>query len=76
MISASFNLIGSGALSVFIEVFALLSATIPKKKVLICAMKEKEAPIFQQKVVEIDANAFVIFAESQKILGNGFYIYH
>lgn len=50
--------------------------TKEKKKVLICAMKEKEAPIFQKKVVEIDQNAFVIFTESQRILGNGFYIYH
>ncbi len=46
------------------------------KKLLLCAMKDKEAPAFQQKVIDIDPNAFVIFAESQKILGNGFYIYH
>lgn len=50
--------------------------TSQEKKLLLCAMKDKEAPSFQQKVIEIDPNAFVIFAESQKILGNGFYIYH
>ena len=50
--------------------------TNQEKKLLLCAMKDKEAPAFQQKVIDIDPNAFVIFSESQKILGNGFYIYH
>lgn len=46
------------------------------KNVLVCAMKENEAPGFQDKVTKIDPNSFVIFVESQRILGNGFYIYH
>lgn len=46
------------------------------KKLLFCAMKDSEAPAFQEKVISIDENAFVVFAESQRILGNGFYIYH
>ncbi|MBR2916368.1 MAG: YitT family protein [Clostridia bacterium] len=50
--------------------------TSDNKKVLFCAMKNKEVPEFQRKVLEIDENAFVVFAKSQQILGNGFYIYH
>ncbi len=46
------------------------------KKLLFCAMKDSEAPLFQENIIEIDQNAFVVFAESQQILGNGFYIYH
>ena len=46
------------------------------KNVLICAMKEKEAPEFQKMITDVDENAFVIFAESQEIMGNGFRIYH
>lgn len=49
--------------------------TMSDKKVLICAMKESEAVAFQKKVLDIDDNAFVIFSESQQILGNGFKIY-
>lgn len=45
------------------------------KNVLFCAMKEGEIEEFQKKVLEIDPTAFVVFAESQQILGNGFYIY-
>ncbi len=50
--------------------------TNSNKKILFCAMKDKEAPTFQERIIEIDENAFVVFAESQQILGNGFYIYH
>ena len=50
--------------------------TSEDKKVLFCAMKNKEVPDFQKKVLEIDENAFVVFVQSQQILGNGFYIYH
>ncbi len=46
------------------------------KKLLFCAMKDKEAPTFQKKILEIDENAFVVFAESQQIVGNGFHVYH
>ena len=49
--------------------------TMSDKKVLICAMKESEANAFQKKVLDIDDGAFVIFSESQQILGNGFKIY-
>lgn len=49
--------------------------TVCDKQVLICAMKESEAPSFQNKVLDIDSGAFVIFSESQQILGNGFKIY-
>lgn len=49
--------------------------TMSDKKVLICAMKESEAVAFQKKVLDIDKFAFVIFSESQQILGNGFKIY-
>ena len=46
-----------------------------KKKMLFCALKEHEIPDFQRKVLSIDENAFVVYSESQQILGNGFYIY-
>ena len=49
--------------------------TMTDKKVLMCAMKESEAEEFQRKITDIDRNAFVIFSESQQILGNGFRIY-
>ena len=49
--------------------------TMSDKNVLICAMKESEAVAFQKKVLDIDDSAFVIFSESQQILGNGFKIY-
>ena len=49
--------------------------TMSDKQVLICAMKESEAAEFQKKVLDIDRGAFVIFSESQQILGNGFKIY-
>ena len=49
--------------------------TMNDKKVLICAMKESEAVTFQRKILDIDRGAFVIFSESQQILGNGFKIY-
>lgn len=49
--------------------------TMSNKKVLMCAMKESETEEFQNKILDIDAGAFVIFSESQQILGNGFRIY-
>lgn len=45
------------------------------KQMLVCALKESELPEFQKKVLEKDANAFIIYSESQQIVGNGFYIY-
>ncbi len=45
------------------------------KKMLICALKESELSEFQSKILEKDENAFIIYSESQQIVGNGFYIY-
>lgn len=45
------------------------------KKMLFCALKEKETVEFKKKVLEIDPQAFTVFSESQKIVGNGFYVY-
>lgn len=45
------------------------------KKMLFCALKEGESDIFQRKILEIDEKAFIVFAESQRIKGNGFYLY-
>ncbi len=46
-----------------------------KKTMLMCAIKEREMPVFQKKIEEIDAHAFTIFSESQQIVGNGFHVY-
>ena len=45
------------------------------RQVLICALKESELPEFQRKILAIDEDAFIIYSESQQIVGNGFYIY-
>ena len=45
------------------------------KKMLFCALKDSEVEAFQRKVLEIDETAFVVFSESQKIVGNGFFLY-
>ena len=45
------------------------------KKMLFCALKESEAEEFQKKILQIDENAFIVFSESQRIKGNGFYLY-
>lgn len=45
------------------------------KTMLMCAIKEREIPAFQKKVEAIDEASFMIFCESQQIVGNGFYIY-
>lgn len=46
-----------------------------KKKILFCALKENEVPMFQKKILNIDQEAFVVYSESSQILGNGFHIY-
>lgn len=46
-----------------------------KKTMLMCALKENELPPFQKKVLELDSAAFIIFSESEQIVGNGFYVY-
>ena len=45
------------------------------KKMLFCALKDSEMDKFQKRILAIDENAFVVFSESQKIMGNGFYLY-
>lgn len=45
------------------------------KKFLFCALKEKEAALFQERILGIDPEAFIVFAESQRIKGKGFYLY-
>ncbi len=49
--------------------------TFEKKQMLVCALKDNELPGFQQKILAIDNEAFIIFSESQQIVGNGFYVY-
>ncbi len=50
--------------------------TDSEKKMLFCALKESEAEVFQKKILEIDPTAFIVFSESQRIKGNGFYLYN
>ncbi len=45
------------------------------KKMLFCALKEHETVEMKQKVEEIDPQAFTVFSESQRIVGNGFHVY-
>ena len=49
--------------------------TQSQKQMLFCALKESEAEEFQKKILEIDDTAFIVFSESQRIKGNGFYLY-
>ena len=49
--------------------------TMTKKKVLMCALKENEIPRFQEEILKMDEQAFIIFSESQQIVGNGFRVY-
>jgi len=49
--------------------------THENRQVLICALKDSELPEFQKKILAIDEDAFIIYSESQQIVGNGFYIY-
>lgn len=49
--------------------------TMDKKTMLICALKENELPAFQKKILAMDSEAFIIFSESQQIVGNGFHVY-
>ncbi len=46
-----------------------------EKLMLICALKAKETPGFQARVLSVDPEAFIIFSESEQIVGNGFYVY-
>ena len=49
--------------------------TNDSKKMLFCALKEGESEVFQRKILAIDNQAFIVFSESQRIKGNGFYLY-
>lgn len=49
--------------------------TMEKNQVLMCALKESEIPQFQKRILNLDDKAFIIFSESQQIVGNGFRIY-
>lgn len=49
--------------------------TMTDKKVLMCALKENEIPRFQEEILGMDKQAFIIFSESQQIVGNGFRVY-
>lgn len=49
--------------------------TSGSKKMLFCALKDSEIENFQRKILDLDKEAFIVFSESQKIKGNGFYIY-
>ena len=49
--------------------------TNTEKQMLFCALKESESEEFQRKILEIDKSAFIVFSESQRIKGNGFYLY-
>ena len=49
--------------------------TIEKREMLVCALKANEIKDFQAKILDIDPTAFIIFSESQQIVGNGFYVY-
>lgn len=49
--------------------------TEEKKKLLFCALKEGESAEFQRKILAIDNEAFIVFSQSQRIKGNGFYLY-
>lgn len=49
--------------------------TDTQKHMLFCALKESESEEFQKKILAIDGAAFIVFSESQRIKGNGFYLY-
>ena len=46
-----------------------------RKNLLICALKNREIPNFHHMITETDKGAFVIFVNSEKIFGLGFYVY-
>ena len=45
------------------------------REMLFCALKNSEIPEFQKKVLVIDEKAFIVYAESNEIMGNGFHLY-
>ena len=57
------------------EINVVGAFTKNEKAMLFCAMKDSELSEFQRKVIEIDKDAFIVYAKSQQILGKGFFIY-
>ncbi len=49
--------------------------TKTEKKMLFCALKESETEDFQRKILTMDPDAFIVFSVSERIKGNGFYLY-
>ena len=49
--------------------------TMERNEVLMCALKENELPRFQEEILRIDGKAFIIYSESQTIVGNGFRVF-
>ncbi len=49
--------------------------TNTEKKMLFCALKESETEDFQRKILQLDPDAFIVFSVSERIKGNGFYLY-
>lgn len=49
--------------------------TMERNEVLMCALKENELPRFQEEILRIDSKAFIIYSESQTIVGNGFRVF-
>ena len=45
------------------------------KKLLVCAIKNRQMPDFHKMIAEADKNAFIIFLKSENIFGLGFYVY-
>lgn len=46
-----------------------------RKNLLICALKNKQIPEFHRMIIDTDEKAFIIFTNSEKIFGLGFYVY-
>ena len=45
------------------------------RQVLICALKSSEIPKFQKTIEKLDPSVFIIYSESQQIVGKGFSVY-
>lgn len=54
---------------------AIGAYTHTDKQMLFCALKEGETAVFQQKILDIDPEAFIVFSVSERIKGKGFYLY-
>ena len=54
---------------------AIGAYTHTDKQMLFCALKEGETAVFQQKILDLDPEAFIVFSVSERIKGKGFYLY-